>query len=643
MVERLHALLVEDNEDDCALVLRELRRGGYDVAWERVETPEAMQEALARENWDIIFSDFRMPRFSAPEVVALYRKEGLDIPLIIVSGTIGEEQAVESLKAGAHDFLLKDRLARLCPAVARELREAEGRRARRSADARYRLLVEQMPAVLYIASAERVGEVLYASPQVEALFGFPAGSWLSDPEQWFRQTHPEDRARVRAEFERLRAARAAAPLSVEYRMQTRAGNEIWIRDEARFVAAGERTVARVQGMLQNVTELRRAQVEMARQRETLHQTEKIAVMGQLLAGVAHELNNPLSVVLGQGALLRRELAGRAEEARAERIEQAATRCARIVRSFLALARQQPPSRAAVAIDALIGEVVDLLVYTLRVDGIEFHADVAPDLPVISADGHQLQQVLINLVSNAHHALKHVAPPRRLSVSSRYDSGSREIVIDVEDNGPGIPGDVQARMFEPFFTTKPLGEGTGLGLSLCRGIVEGHGGTISVASPPGPGTLLRVRLPTTQPAEPALAEAVVANQALPPPARILVVDDEAAVAELLADILGAEGHDVQTAQDGPGALVTLGRHRYDLVLADMRMPGLGGGELFRETLKQFPHLAGRFIFLTGDTLAPDTAGFLAESGQPYLAKPFNVDDVVRLVRDTLRGAADLDSK
>jgi signal transduction histidine kinase/CheY-like chemotaxis protein len=417
-------------------------------------------------------------------------------------------------------------------------------------------------------------------------------------------------------------------------MLARDGRTLWVRDEARLVRAEERTVARVQGLLQDVTELRRAQELTARQREALHQTEKVAAMGQLLAGVAHELNNPLSVVLGQAALLRRTLAGRAEEVRVDRMEQAAARCARIVRSFLALARQQPPSRAAVAVDRLIGEVVELLIYPLRVDDIDLRVEVAPDLPELWADGHQVQQLLINLLSNAHHVLKSSAAPRRLTLAGHYDAATREVVLDVADNGPGIAPEVLSRLFEPFFTTKPVGEGTGLGLSLCRGIAEGHGGTIRVESEPGRGARFEVRLP----ARAATAASLPASAGVQEPRRnsadILVVDDEASVAELVADIAAAEGHRVKTAGDGATALRLLEAARFDLVLADIRMPGLSGPELYHHAVARWPELRGRFVFLTGDTLAPATWEFLSEAGRPHLAKPFSADDVSRILNEGL---------
>ncbi|HSF31800.1 MAG TPA: ATP-binding protein [Candidatus Tectomicrobia bacterium] len=226
----------------------------------------------------------------------------------------------------------------------------------------------------------------------------------------------------------------------------------------------------------------------------LVQSEKVAAMGGLLASVAHELNNPLTVVVGQSALLRELNPTGPVAARAEQIALAAERCTRIVRSFLALARQHSPERQPAQLNQVIREALELLAYPLGVDNVEVRLALADDLPPLWADPHQLHQVVVNLVSNAHQAMREAAPPRRLTVTTRAEPSGAQVSLEVADTGPGIPPDIQARIFDPFFTTKPLGVGTGLGLSLCQGIIEGHGGTIRLASTAGPGAVFRVELP-----------------------------------------------------------------------------------------------------------------------------------------------------
>jgi len=232
--------------------------------------------------------------------------------------------------------------------------------------------------------------------------------------------------------------------------------------------------------------------------ERLLQSEKIATMGSLLAGVAHELNNPLAVVLGQSHLLRESTEDPRIAARAEKIVTGADRCVRIVRNFLALARQQAPERTRVGLNQLVQDSVELVAYELRTDNIQVVFDLADDLPILWADQHQLQQVLVNIVTNAHHALrKSPSAERMISITTRSERARAQVRLEISDTGSGIPADIQAKIFEPFFTTKPVGQGTGLGLSLCRGIVEEHGGTIGVQSEPGRGTTFQIMLPVLE--------------------------------------------------------------------------------------------------------------------------------------------------
>ena len=380
--------------------------------------------------------------------------------------------------------------------------------------------------------------------------------------------------------------------------------------------------------------------EQVRERtQRLLQTEKVATMGELLAGVAHELNNPLSVIIGRAALLRQQTGDGSLAAQAEKIAHAANRCVRIVRNFLALARQRPPERRRVSLNQVVRESLELLAYELRIADVEVNFDLADDLPAIWADPHQLQQVVVNLVSNAHQAMRDSSAPRRLTLTTRYAHGQGRVLLTVADTGPGIPPEIRARMFEPFFTTKPPGQGTGLGLSLCQGIVEGHGGSIGAESELGKGAVFLIELPVGAP--PAVEPEVQAPEALPlvRGKRILVADDELEVAALLAEMLSLEGHDVDTVANGAIALQKLRERSYDLILSDCGMPELDGPGLYREAERLDPRLLRRFLFLTGDTLNPRTVEFLEKIRAPRLSKPFALEDVRQLVRRALRELQD----
>ena len=369
--------------------------------------------------------------------------------------------------------------------------------------------------------------------------------------------------------------------------------------------------------------------------ERLLQSEKIATMGSLLAGVAHELNNPLAVVLWQTHLLRESAPEPAIAAGVEKIMTGAERCVRIVRNFLALARQQTPERTHVGLNGLVNDSVELLAYELRNDNVEVVLSLADDLPILWADGHQLQQVLVNMIMNAHHAVRQrPADARMISITTRSDGALRRVHIEIIDSGPGIPAEIRGRIFEPFFTTKPVGQGTGLGLSLCRGIIEEHGGTITVESESGRGTTFEITLPVT--VRPASPDTPSETETAPTVGMksILVVDDERDLAEILVEALGREGHRVEIAGNGSDALRRLEQHRYDLVVSDTKMPVMDGVELFHEIERRFPTLSKRIIFVTGDVLDAEKRRFLESSGAPFLTKPFDLGEVRRVVRRVL---------
>ena len=371
--------------------------------------------------------------------------------------------------------------------------------------------------------------------------------------------------------------------------------------------------------------------ERTRSEQALRQTEKLAAMGSLLAGVAHELNNPLSVILGQAEMMIRTAGSGPLAQRADQIAEAAGRCASIVGNFLALARQRPPERGRVALNEVVREVLDVVAYPLRMDGVDVVVDLNPDLPVLTGDPHQLHQVVLNLVTNAQDAMRGAEGPRMMVVSTAFDPGTERIRLEVSDTGPGIPADVRSRLFEPFFTTKPPGQGTGLGLSLCQGVVEGHGGRILAESEEGKGALFRVELPYA--ASDGDGEGAVA-ETREKGGRILVVDDEAHVAGVLAEMLAVDGHRIDVAQNGALALDRLRQGTYDLVLSDIRMPELDGLGLYQEVRRLHPEMARRFVFLTGDRLNAETGKFLAAAGAPSLGKPFHLDEVLSVVRRML---------
>lgn len=380
----------------------------------------------------------------------------------------------------------------------------------------------------------------------------------------------------------------------------------------------------------DITDKKRSAAELARQREALYQREKLAALGSLLAGVAHELNNPLSVVVARAVMLE-EQGDTAVQKAAVRIRTAAERCARIVRTFLAMARQQQPERGPVAINEVISAALDITAYTVRTSSIDVELDLAMDVPLIQADADQLHQVLLNLIINAQQALQAQDVPRRIRISSGLDARGDVIRISVADNGPGIPEELRARIFEPYFTTKPIGIGTGVGLPVSAGIVEAHGGKLTFDCPLDGGTVFTIELPIGVVSE-ARVPTAIAAQAPASQHTILVVDDEAEIREMLTEILTRARHRVVTANSGREALERMEVGRFDVILTDIRMPDVDGIALFQEIRRRWPEHAQRVVFVTGDTLASAAREFTSASGCPVIEKPFLPSDVRRIVAE-----------
>jgi two-component system NtrC family sensor kinase len=394
----------------------------------------------------------------------------------------------------------------------------------------------------------------------------------------------------------------------------------------------QRVTDRTAALAQQAQRLQHEIGERQRMQEALVQREKLAALGTLLANVAHELNNPLAVATVQLDNLQETWGPGAWAEDLAVLRQAVDRCTSVVQSFLALAQQQPPTRQAVALNAVIRDVLVLVGHGLEADGITVQLHLADDLMPLWADANQLHHVVSNLLTNAHDALRQTAPPRHLTLTTAASTDRTQVLLTVTDTGPGIPEDLQRRIFEPFFTTKSQRGGSGLGLPLCRSMVEGHHGSIRLTSRPGQGTTVHVALPVTAPN-------VQTPEAAPDPASpapvaggaILLIDDEALIALSLRQLLQRDGHDVTTASSGLEGLAALEARAYEVILCDMRMPGLDGPGFYRELERRHPHLRSRVIFLTGDVLSPDAQAFFTQTGRPSVVKPFNVREIRRAIR------------
>jgi signal transduction histidine kinase/ActR/RegA family two-component response regulator len=374
----------------------------------------------------------------------------------------------------------------------------------------------------------------------------------------------------------------------------------------------------------------------------LMQTEKMAVLGQLVSGIAHELNNPLTAIMGFGQLL----LGHGLEPRqledAQKIHQEAERARHIVKNLLYFARETQPERTRVDLNEVIERTLALRGYELKLKNLTVDCDLDSSLPPTMADPYQLQQVVLNLLANAEQALLETRGQGNIRIRSRRLAAKR-MALEVSDDGPGIPQGSASRIFDPFFTTKAPGAGTGLGLSIVYGIVQQHGGEVYVENQAEGGARFVVELPIlavpedrVAVPEPAGGERIPAGAAV---GRILVVEDEPTVAQLIMDVLREEGHQVDAVTDSQEGLNLISRTPYDLVICDLRMPQLDGQAFYNTLVSSGSPMANRIIFITGDTLAPRTLEFLEPHNLPYLAKPFLVEELKLAVNCQLeRGRA-----
>ncbi|MDP2083629.1 MAG: PAS domain S-box protein [Gemmobacter sp.] len=404
------------------------------------------------------------------------------------------------------------------------------------------------------------------------------------------------------------------------------GRDVIVLNTMFPVTDSQGRIVRIGGVTTDVTELHTARNQLQRAQESLHQSEKLAALGQLLAGVAHELNNPLAVVLGRAAILQEKLANTPHVASLQKLREAADRCARIVKTFLAMARQTGPRREPVRVNDLIDAALEMTTYALRSSGITWQVARLPTDRQIEVDQDQIVQILINLILNAQQALVTREGHRSLEIGAALSPDGQWMEIAVADNGPGVPDSIAGRIFDPFFTTKAVGQGTGLGLSVCRSMAEAHGGHLHLENTPGGGATFRVVLPAhTGP----VAKGDDGTMDVPGPSlsgRILVVDDEVEIAAILADCLTPLGLDCVIASDGRSALQRVAEQDFDAVFCDVSMPGMDGIAFYAQLRAENPRLASHLVFVSGDVLHRNWDSIRSTVDRPIIEKPFDPQQV-----------------
>ena len=498
--------------------------------------------------------------------------------------------------------------------------------AMRLSEARFRSITEAHPVPVLIVKLHD-GRIMYSSPGAEPMMGMQQADligatlheFLEDGTAALLETIARTRQLDMQETTLRRVDGSSVPVAVSARM-------IDYQGEAAAVLG-----------LYDLTERRQAEKQIAKQHEALQQSEKMAALGGLLAGVAHELNNPLSVIVGQSTLLKEGSRDPKTVSRSEKIFTAAERCTRIIKSFLAIARRKTPEHKLMQVNEAVAQALELLTYQLRTGGVHLHLELDSNLPKIVGDQDQFTQVISNLVLNAAQAMQEWSQSRQITIKTYRDNTSGQVCVAVCDTGPGIPKDIHARIFEPFFTTKAPGSGTGVGLSLCLNIVAAHGGQIDLQDTPGGGASFIITLPLPDKQHQPVAAAQVEPENISQNLRILLVDDEFELAQTLADLLAEHGHSFDFAVNGQIALDKLGGKEFDMILSDLRMPVMDGPTMYRSICEKMPRYKNRIVFLTGDTLTTFVHDFLKQNPVRFIEKPYTMQDINRAITEQLKEA------
>ncbi len=639
---QLRILIVEDSEDDLLLLLRELRRGDYTLDYLRVETAVEMQAALDRQEWDLVIADYTLPRFSAPAALELLQQQQQDLPFIIVSGTIGEDAAVAAMRAGAHDYLLKDNLARLVPAVVRELREARERQKRldaeqalRESEERFRQLAENITESVFWMSEPIARKMLYVSPAYERIWGRAGDRLEANFMDWIEAIHPDDRQRVQTSyFDRSLLGK----YDEEYRIIRPDQSIRWIRDRGFPIKNHTGIAYRVVGIAEDITNRKLTEAALRR-------TERLESLGRLTSGIAHDLNNVLTPIMGIVQLLPKKIGSMDDSTKRllHILHDSTHRGADLVKQILSFARGVESKPTNIQIGDLLLEIQRVIQQAFP-KNIQLCLDSPPDIWSISADASMLHQVLINLCVNARDAMPDGGmlsiTAENLEIDEKSDGridldarAGNYVVVAVTDTGTGIQPQILDRIFDPFFTTKDIGKGTGLGLSTVVGIVKSHRGLIDVNSELGQGTRFKIYLPATVTSE--IAPVVVTAPAESGQGElILVVDDEVPIQVITTATLEVHGYRVMTASDGIEAIALYAQHQQEIgiVLLDMMMPNLDSLTIVRALHKLNPQV--QIIAMSGLATSEVVAETMAEGVKAFLPKPFTATELLRTISNSM---------
>jgi len=640
----LRVVHLEDNISDRLLINLMLKKEGLNCEIVYANSKSEFEGALKQGEFDFILSDFSIPSYDGMKALAAARTMKPETPFLFVSGTIGEERAVEGLKSGATDYILKDRLERLGLAIRRALQDGAERSRRKAAEETLKKTQERLssvlaksPAIIYVLHVEgKTLKPVWVSENIEPLLGYTAQE-VCQIGRWDSCIHPEDREFVARDTEKLFSINHTVR---EYRVKKQDGDYRWISDEQRLVRDASGNPAEVVGSWTEITE--RKQLE-----EQLRQSQKMEAIGQLAGGVAHDFNNLLTVIRGNAELLMMSTGQFDGESKdwLNQVVSASDRAAGLTRQLLVFGRKQMMRPKPLRLDATVTDMAKMLGRLIGAN-IKLKCQHADPLPFIHADPGMMEQVIMNLVLNARDAMSTggkltiMTEPVWLDEPRTKEPGKGRpgefVRLSVSDTGCGIPPAILGRIFEPFFTTKDIGKGTGLGLSTVYGIVEQHQGWIEVKSDVGSGTTFETFFPSVSTLTDQAHEGV--GEATPRGGNehILLVEDDEPVRLFTAQTLRKMGYQVLEADCGKAALKLWkeNNRNTDILLTDIIMPDVTGWELARSLYFQKRNL--RMVFMSG--YSPEAFEkeneFLREDGIHFLQKPYSSQALLHTIRECL---------
>ena len=645
-MQMLQLLLVEDSSDDAELILRELHHAGYEPRWTRVDTEPGFLAELQKTS-DIILADYVLPEFSGMRALELLRASGRDIPFILISGTVGEDVAVEAMRHGATDYLLKDRLVRLGPAIERALKEKKMRADQLQAErALHHKEQEQLQLAERLVQAQEAGKVgswetnlqtlqVVWSEQMHRIFETDPATFQPTHVAFLEKVHPEDRDDVSLVFEDSLHDEQRKLFSIEHRIcLPAAGNKI-VEERWKIFRDENGQQVRAAGTCQDITERRKLESQ-------LRQAQKMEAICLLAGGVAHDFNNILAIIQMQAGTLKLDTYLSPPQVElVNEIEDAVQRAAAIIRQLLLFSHREFFQPQELDLNTTVTQMAKMLQRVMR-ENIHFELKLSAEPVIIKADAVMMDQVIMNLVINARDALPQGG---RLSIETtavEIDSlavaqlpHAREgqfVCLSVRDTGTGIAPENLPRIFEPFFTTKDVGQGSGLGLATVFGIVQQHQGWINVYTEVGKGTTFKIYFPQlVKPAmeadpKPAVVNIHVGRET------ILLVEDDRTLCQIVEAAFRQLGYNVFVAHSGAEALAVWEQHqgRIDLLFTDLIMPGgMHGRELARQ-LRQFNSKL-KVIYTSGSSANIIDKNLSVQEGVNFIRKPFEIDQLAQILR------------